>query len=531
MAQEAEKGGDRPRVASPQHEAFSITTAATNVANYLDRQEKLLRKKAGPNEQEDFNIARDLMNYIVKECKKVDDIKELKSSLQDIAKSNRTMSQNITRRLDKIENTRSWAQIAAKEAVPPSIVASNTSPNSLSTSPASPPETRRDDKDVLVNVNKESYQARPTTHAEIRALEKQTLARINKALKTAEAKALHDVTAGTAKLLPSGDWRFVTAIAREAELMKQHAREWLPAIGEGAYIAQQTYGVILDGIRIDTVDIESPKKTIEQFKQQNHRILAGRDITKIRWLQKPRSGKNYASLVMDFATKEDANAAIVAAELFWENESRRVRRFVRRCTLNQCFKCHQYGHRSTQCRNPTRCGHCSEGHGTPDCPSAADPSKAKCANCGKNHPAWSGECKERRDQKNKVKERLQAAPRYWSETTPETYISPGPSSIGTERTQPKRAIGTKRVLSDKDTNAATKKTKPAAKNPTPKVTQRPAQGLTATIPVGKENTEMDVDGEEEVSGLSRSSGSGYSLRGTRRPTTRRTAFDIYEDQP
>lgn len=447
--------------------------------------------------------------------------------LENTSRSQKSMTQSIIKRLDKLENTKSWAQVAAKEAVPPSL-ASSLPAGSQSSLPACPPENRRDDRDVLVTVNKgatDQQSPAPATHAETKAREADTLRRVNAALKNAEAKALKGIVVGTAKVLPSGDWRLVTATAREAELLKQH-HGWLIAVSEGALITEQTFGVILDGIRVDTVNLDRPKDTVERFKQQNCRLLGDRQITKLRWLQKPRPGKNHASMVLEFATREDANAVIATAELFWENETRRVRRFVRRCTLNQCFKCQKYGHRSTQCRNPITCGHCSEGHGTADCPSASDRTKMKCALCKKPHPAWSGECKERKAEKLKVKERLQTAAKYWSEPAPEVSISPGPSQISTKAPAaktPAGARGTKRVLEERSANTATTPDKRGKQPEMAKVTA-------IQTPANKENVEI-VDVEmDEGPNLSRASKSSYQLRPSRRTKTQFEVYDQESDQ-
>ena len=343
-------------------------------------------------------------------------IDRLESSLSGVAQSQKQQFININKRLDKFESTKSWAQVAAKEALPPSLTGTpKTSPSLASTVPASPPDTRRVDRDLIINQNKDvsdQSESPPPTHAEVREEEKKTLERLNRVLQSSKNSVLNDSRVGTVKKLPSGDWRLTMATAREAEVMKRHAQDWMAVLGARASLALPVYGVIMDGIRINTVDLDHPEKTIEELQKQNHRVLPGREIRRLRWLQKPRKGKQYASLVMEFASPVDANVVINTSELFWQNETRRVRRAIQSATINQCFKCNKYGHRSTQCRNPETCGFCAEQHATAACPSRDDSANATCANCRKKHPAWSLDCDVRKQEKTKIRERIARAEKY-----------------------------------------------------------------------------------------------------------------------
>ena len=471
-------------------------------------------------------------------------IDRLESSLSGIAQSQKQQFNNLTKRLDKFENTKSWAQVAAKEALPPSLTngTPRTSPSLASTVPAaSPPDTRREDRDLIVNINKDASdqsESPPPTHAEVREQEKKALEQLNRALQGSKNCVLNDCRVGTVKKLPSGDWRLTMATAREAEVMKRHTRDWMKVLGSKASLALPVYGVVMDGVRVNTVDLDHQEDTIEELQKQNHRILPGREIKRLRWLQKPRKGKQYASLVMEFASPVDANVVINTNELFWHNETRRVRRAIRSATINQCFKCNKYGHRSTQCRNPETCGFCAEQHATADCPSRDVPTKATCANCRKKHPAWSLDCDVRKQEKTKVRERITRAEKYWREPMPPANVSPGPSSAptnsiaSTTKTRKPAMIGQKRALvekTDNETNSGPTKKKILGR----KAAQAAAQAAAAApieVPTDEEN--MDEDGSLSLSrssGLSVASKDRMNLRPKPKPTPKTRTFDILAD--
>ena len=461
----------------------------------------------------------------------------LESSLQSISQAQKQYHTDISKRISKLEQTKTWASVAAKEALPPSIAKTSPPPtvggSSISTA-ASPPESRREERDVIVNINKRTDQQQtpppPTAHGEVKEKERQTLELANRAIKTSTITSLKGCTIGAARQLPSGDWRFTTATPREAEVLKAHAQDWVRAIGAEATVAVPTYGAIIDGVRLDTVNMDDPKETIAELKKQNHRVLTG-CISRIHWLQKPRKGKAFASLVMDFTSQADANAAINAGELFWHNETRKVRRFIRSASLNQCYKCHKYGHRSTQCRNPPSCGFCAKGdHVTAACPSQSQPMAACCPNCRKGHPAWSPDCGDRKNEKKKIRERIDQAPKFWTEPPRPVSLSPGPSvatdtNFTASTRQTKKATGTvkagtKRPLAEKSTNESTKISKTSNNTAKDVVPYRPQEQ--------DENAMVDIDNDEEgSSNLSQVSSSG-ERRSTRAKKT--PNFTVYSEE-
>lgn len=59
-------------------------------------------------------------------------------------------------------------------------------------------------------------------------------------------------------------------------------------------------------------------------------------------------------------------------------------------TIRQCYKCQQFNHISTNCKNPVVCLRCGENHHHKTC--SKDKREAKCVNCAGEHSAASKNC-------------------------------------------------------------------------------------------------------------------------------------------
>ncbi|KAL8680752.1 MAG: hypothetical protein Q9224_006916 [Gallowayella concinna] len=406
----------------------------------------------------------------------------------------------------------------------------------MASSAAGPPETRREERDIIVNTNtnvNNSGQGPPATHAETREKEAKMLALVSRTVATSKVAALREAKIGAVKVLPSGDWRISTAIPKWTELLRFHSNQWVNTVGPQASIAVPTYGVIVDGIRVETANLENQKGVIEELQRQNCGVLTPeRNIASLRWLTKPK--RNFCSLVIEFTEAAACNAVVGAQELFWNNELRRTRRFIPGCNLNQCFKCHQYGHRSTQCKNPACCGYCSEKeHVTAACPSQEHGKKSKCPLCRMEHPAWSRDCKVRKEQKDKARVRIEGAPRFWAEPAKSVSISPGPSvqDNGGPSQNVGNTAGVKRPLEPVHGGKSNAR---ATKSIGKKIKQKKLS-LTQAMNVlhEKENETVGEDRDEAVeegSDLSRSSeGSGDLFKRITRRQTRTVPFEIHEE--
>ena len=188
-----------------------------------------------------------------------------------------------------------------------------------------------------------------------------------------------------------------------------------------------TYGVVAHGVPIRSITDMDKEAVIRKFELENRRALGNHRIVDWRWLKPPKEKQRDASLVLEFETAPGANTAIHAEVLCWDSTHKRTEKYDRACQVRRCFKCYQYGHIGTQCRETETCGRCAaQDHNTKDCKAK----QVKCCLCQGKHTAWSPACSIYRKETARVEEakaRLHANP-YWPENP--VYISPGPSEMG-----------------------------------------------------------------------------------------------------
>jgi hypothetical protein len=98
--------------------------------------------------------------------------------------------------------------------------------------------------------------------------------------------------------------------------------------------------------------------------------------------------------------------------IFFENfmkifEIKKCERFIKNCTLRQCFNCQKYEHIKKHCRIVVVCKKCVMRHHISECDSLIIEKYKMCKTCEDcEHIAWSSKCKMRRKKKQKT-ERVQ----------------------------------------------------------------------------------------------------------------------------
>lgn len=229
--------------------------------------------------------------------------------------------------------------------------------------------------------------------------------------------------------LPSGDIRFHTR-SQDTKDTLQANTEWTKVVAASAKVQQQTYTVIVHGVRVKNVNTAHQNGTITSLKRANVHLHSGLDIKRVSWPTKAiRLGKVWSSLYVEVATAEMANRLIT--EGFIEDyENKECELFSKDCQITQCFNCHQYGHVGKACRNQTRCGHCAHAHSSHACPVAGSARSCRCVVCKKEgHEAWSPDCEVRKIQKRRVQTAYELRPRFYPVVPRQNTPNPEPLNI------------------------------------------------------------------------------------------------------
>jgi Arginine methyltransferase-interacting protein, contains RING Zn-finger len=237
---------------------------------------------------------------------------------------------------------------------------------------------------------------------------KNASAETNKSLSTSLAK---DVTAKLQKVINRGEPegkpvllginRLGTTALKlhfrtkeEAAKAKALGIDWSQAY-EGLETRKPQYGIVVHGVPTELIDSnETTENIIEQWEQDNAQCDI--KITRITPLRRNVKHKPTAhkSMVVYMESAEAANNCILRGFMS-ENQRLKAEKYAPNLHINQCYKCHGFGHRSTTCKRKEKCGRCGkEDHTTNEC-NAEEP---HCANCEGKHEAWHRECDKRSEE-------------------------------------------------------------------------------------------------------------------------------------
>ena len=92
----------------------------------------------------------------------------------------------------------------------------------------------------------------------------------------------------TTRRLISGDISVIAANEEEATALKEH-KEWMLRLSNNARAVSKTYGLLLHGVRIASIDVRDMVYAIQQVKADNANTLS-LDITWIGWFGMHKEG-------------------------------------------------------------------------------------------------------------------------------------------------------------------------------------------------------------------------------------------------
>lgn len=386
----------------------------------------------------------------------------------------------------------SWAQVAAAAGPPPGHV---TPPHTVLSSGKSSTLTAYKGREVIVKLLDHALAQRLRQLSPLQLKNK-----VNNILR--ETPKVKNIKVAAAHQLKSGDITVITNSLDEATDLQTHT-DWARGLGPRAEVIRTTYGAIVHGIPVDTINMNDQQGTIQRVLADNFSVIPHAKITYVGWLTKGSTKKRNSSIVIEFTQPEMANAIIFAGFL-WEGLIHNCQLYDRSCRIKQCLRCYDYGHIGTQCNAPQKCGHCAGGHESRGCPVKGSPGfQPKCALCGGEHTAWNAACTARQKEMQRVEKAKQVRNHYWpvtprsvSATNARDQPGPAPSTLNSDSTsglaRPSQLAGTihrsiqePRVLRSARRQPPNNTTPPTthAQIPRPESTVVPLQTITQTPPI------------------------------------------------
>ena len=177
-----------------------------------------------------------------------------------------------------------------------------------------------------------------------------------------------------------------------AKAMKSANIDWNEAY-PGMKLYNPKYGIVIHGVPTHAIDLNTDySETKNEWERQNAnneiKITSITPLRKGRERHKPTAHRSIVVFTQD-ATAADR---CIKFGFFIDSQKLKAERYAPHLHINQCYKCHSYGHRSTTCKKKEKCGKCAkDDHPTSQCASDT----LRCVNCEGKHEAWHVECPSR----------------------------------------------------------------------------------------------------------------------------------------
>lgn len=212
---------------------------------------------------------------------------------------------------------------------------------------------------------------------------------------------------------PSGDLTLFTSDRGSTERIIAHREDWQKILGEKAEVKVPSHGIIIHGV---STQVEAHNRAeIEDKIRWNNPSLEQANVLYSGWLKRNLGEKRASTMVVEFDREDDAdhaieNGIVFGAQIF------NCEYYDRACKARQCFRCQKYGHIGTHCKAQETCGYCAGPHSTKACLERDKfGSQPVCPNCSKNHPSWSIQCEDRKEELARIEERRMNMPRTHKE--------------------------------------------------------------------------------------------------------------------
>ena len=201
--------------------------------------------------------------------------------------------------------------------------------------------------------------------------------------------------------------RLIFKTTEAAKTVRDADINWSKAF-PGLATHKPKYGIVVHAVPVEAIDLNGDHKdTIQEWESENlGKGLKIIRVTTLRRQEKHRPSPHRSIIVFT----EDQNAANECLKMgfFIDRERFKTEKYAPHLHINQCFRCHGFGHRATQCKKQERCGKCSDSkHKTTEC---QETEGLKCVNCKGKHAAWSVDCPARTEESTRLTQmRLEAS--------------------------------------------------------------------------------------------------------------------------
>ena len=135
------------------------------------------------------------------------------------------------------------------------------------------------------------------------------------------------------------------------------------------------------------------KHVFDDFNQEEmrHEILKNyKGVITSCEFQKKRTDNSFNGMIKIEVSSREKLLQLISDKVKFFNQRYIVEEYHRKSRVVKCNKCQGWGHIQRYCKKEAKCGKCAEKHETRTC---SITSGFKCAHCGLNHMAGSGDCK------------------------------------------------------------------------------------------------------------------------------------------
>ncbi len=183
----------------------------------------------------------------------------------------------------------------------------------------------------------------------------------------------------------------------------QKKSEIIRRIIELITIRIRIYAIRINEVKVEHIDTNNQFDVIKYLQNVNASLHSNLIIKKMSWsFRVIRDKKRYFTLHMKIIIVKMIN------RMLFENlmkifEIKKCERFIKNCTLRQCFNCQKYEHIKKHCRIVVLCEKCVMKHHISECDSSITEKYKMCEACeNREHIAWSSKCRVRQEKKQKT---------------------------------------------------------------------------------------------------------------------------------